>query len=100
MLFRDDTCSIFPRKSVTTREIIEAKENAQKMKLQRTDEMNESKYKKQDEIEIGDRILLETIRNNTNLIHSFYHNHIVISTNKNYVAVQNEFDRGVLNRQG
>ena len=28
------------------------------MKLQRTHEMNESKYKKQDEINIGDRILI------------------------------------------
>ena len=35
-----------------------AKEKDQKMKLQRTDEMNESKYKKQNEIDIGDRILI------------------------------------------
>ena len=46
MLFRDDKRSIFPRKSVRTKDIIEAKEKDQKMKVQRTDKMNESKYKK------------------------------------------------------
>ena len=62
MLFRDDKRSIFPRKSVRTKDIIEAKEKDQKMKLQRTDEMNESKYKKQDETDIGDRILTRNYR--------------------------------------
>ena len=32
------------------------------MKLQRTDEMNESKYKKQNEMDIGDRILIRNYR--------------------------------------
>ena len=32
------------------------------------------------------------------MIHCFYHNHNVISNNKNYVTVQNGFDGGVLNR--
>ena len=44
MLFRDDKHSIFPRKSVRAKDIIEAKVKDQKMKLQRTDEMNKSKY--------------------------------------------------------
>ena len=32
------------------------------MKLQRTDEIKESKYKKQDEIDIGDKILIRNYR--------------------------------------
>ena len=62
MLFRDDKCSIFPTKSVRTNDIIKAKEKNQKMKLQRTDEIKESKYKKQDEIDIGDKILIRNYR--------------------------------------
>ena len=62
MLFRDDKRSIFPRKSVRTKDIIEVKEKDHKMNLQRTDEMNESKHKKQDEIDIGDRIHIRNYR--------------------------------------
>ena len=69
------------------------------MKLQRTDEMNESKYKKEDEIDIGDRILIRNYQKQPKFDPLFLPQpYIVISTNKNYVTVQNEFDRGVLNR--
>ena len=97
MLFRDNKRSIFPRKSVRTKDIIEAKEKDQKMKLQRTDEMNESKYKKQDETDIGDRILTRNYRKQHKFDPLFLPQPcIVISTNKTYIIVQNEF--GVLNR--
>ena len=99
MLFRDDKCSIFPRKSVRTKDIIEAKEKDQKMKLQRTDEMNESKHKKQAEIDIGDRILIRNYLKQHEFDPLFLPQpHIVSSTNKNYITVQNEFEGGVLNR--
>ena len=62
----------------------------QKMKLQRTDEMNESKYKKQDEIDIGDRILIRNYQKQHKFDPLFLPQpYIVISTNKNYVMVQN-----------
>ena len=99
MLFRDDKCSIFPRKSVRTKDIIEAKEKDQKMKLQRTDEMNESKHEKQAEIDIGDRILIRNYLKQHEFDPLFLPQpHIVSSTNKNYITVQNEFEGGVLNR--
>ena len=100
MLFRDDKCSIFPTKSVRTNDIIKAKEKNQKMKLQRTDEIKESKYKKQDEIDIGDKILIRNYRKQHKFDPFFLPQqpYIVISTNKNYVTVQNEFDGGALNR--
>ena len=99
MLFRDDKRSIFPRKSVRTKGIIEAKEKDQKMKLQRTNGLNESKYKKEDEIDIGDRILIRNYRKEHKFDPLFLPQpYLVFSTNKNYVTIQNEFDGGVLNR--
>ena len=69
------------------------------MKLQRTDEINESKYKKQDEINIGDRILARNYLKQHKFDPLFLPQpYIVVSTNKNYVTVQNEFDGWVLNR--
>ena len=69
------------------------------MKLQRTDEMIESKYKKQDEADIGDRILIRNYRKQHKSDPLFLPQpYIVISTNKNYVTIQNKFDGGVLNR--
>ena len=99
MFFRYDKHSIFPRQSVRTKDIIKPKEKDQKMKLQRTDKINEWKYTKQDEIEIGDRILIKSYWKQ----HKFYslflpQSYIVISINKNYVIKQNEFDGGVLKR--
>ena len=41
MFFRYDKHSIFPRQSVRTKDIIKPKEKDQKMKLQRTDKINE-----------------------------------------------------------
>ena len=53
------------------------------MKLQRTDEMNESKYKKQDEIDIGDRILIRNYQKQHKFDRLFLPQpYIVISTNK------------------
>ena len=99
MLFRDDKLSSFPRNSVRTKDIIKAKEKDQKMKLQRTDEINESKYKKQDEINIGDRILARNYLKQHKFDPLFLPQpYLVVSTNKNYVTVQNEFDGWVLNR--
>ena len=99
MLFRDDKLSSFPRNSVRTKDIIKAKEKDRKMKLQRTDEINESKYKKQDEINIGDRILARNYLKQHKFDPLFLPQpYIVVSTNKNYVTVQNEFDGWVLNR--
>ena len=87
MLFRDDKPSIYPRKSVRTKGIIKAKGKDQKMKLQRTDEINESKYKKQDEIDIGDRILIRNYPKQHKFDPLFLPQpYIVISTNKNYVT--------------
>ena len=101
MLFRDDKLSSFPRNSVRTKDIIKAKEKDRKMKLQRTDEINESKYKKQDEINIGDRILARNYLKQHKFDPLFLPQpYIVVSTNKNYVTVQNEFDGWVLNRNG
>ena len=99
MLFRDDKPSIYPRKSVRTKGIIKAKGKDQKMKLQRTDEINESKYKKQDEIDIGDRMLIRNYPKQHKFDPLFLPQpYIVVSTNKNYVTVHNESDGGVLNR--
>ena len=99
MLFRDDKRSIFQRNTVRTKGIIKANKKDQKKKLQRKDEINKSKNKKQGEIDIGDRIIIRNYRKQHRFDPLFLPQPcIVISSSKKYVTVQNEFDGGVLNR--
>ena len=77
---RDEKNLNLPRRSITNTGIIKAKEKDETIEKERTDKINESKYKKQDRIFIGNAVFLRNIQNIGNLsIHCFYHNHVLLS---------------------
>ena len=62
MSFRDGKQTVFCRKLVTDKDVTLARERDKQMKPERTDKISTTKYKKQDQIYIGDKVLL---RNHT-----------------------------------
>lgn len=58
MLFKDDKCSSFPRKNVTDTDSNRAREAIKKQKQERITKINSPKYKKQDQINIGEKFLI------------------------------------------
>ena len=69
MLFRDDKRTSFPRKPVTERDIKVAKEKDEHQKMERTEKINASKYKKKDNIVLSDKVLVR----NMNKLRKFDH---------------------------
>lgn len=59
MLFKDDKCSSFPRKNVTDTDSNRAREAIKKQKQERISKINSPNYKKQDQINIGERFLIQ-----------------------------------------
>ena len=72
MMFRDDKHTHFPRKPITEEECIKARNRDNGLKQQRTEQINCSKYPKEDDIKEG--FSLETIRNKESLIQSLFKN--------------------------
>ena len=58
MTFRDDKKTHFPRKSITEEECIKARIRDNGLKQQRTKQINCSKYRKEDDIREGDKVLI------------------------------------------
>ena len=72
MMFRDDKHTHFPRKPITEEECIKARNRDNGLKQQRTEQINCSKYPKEDDIKEG--FSLETVQNKENLIQSLFKN--------------------------
>lgn len=58
MLFRDDKHAHFPRKPITDEDHMKAKKRDIDLKQQRTEQINSSKYRKEDDIREGDTVLV------------------------------------------
>ena len=91
MLFRDGKQTVFPRKLVTDSDVSLARERDKQMKQERTERIDTSKYIKQDQIYVGDKIL---IRNHIKqckfdplLLAQPYS---VTDVNRNYMTVTND----------
>ena len=91
MLFRDGKWTVFPRKIVTCSDVSLARERDKQMTQERTGKINTSKYKKQDQINVGDKAL---IRNHTKQCKFdplfLAQPYSVIDGNRNYVTVTND----------
>ena len=99
MLFRDVKETVFPRKLVTDSDLSLARERDKQMKQERTDKIDTSKYKKQDQMYVGDKIL---IRNHTKQCKFdplfLAEPYSVTDVNRNYMTVTNDADGRTLKR--
>ena len=62
MLFRDSLSGSFPRKSVTEDMIQSARQHDAKQKLEYQNSANQSKYKKQSQVSVGDQVLVRNYK--------------------------------------
>lgn len=62
VLFRDGMKTSFPRKTISQKEIQNAKINDKKCKLENQQKINSSKYRKQSAVNIGDTVLVRNYR--------------------------------------
>ena len=62
MIFRDQPQTHFPRKALSDEDVKEARKRDSAIKEDRTHKLNQSKYKKNSLIEIGDQVLKRNIR--------------------------------------
>ena len=58
MIFRDYKQTYFPRKPITEEECIKARSRENGLKQQRTEQINCSKYQKEDDIKGGDKVII------------------------------------------
>jgi len=99
MLFRDDKYTDFPRKPVTDNDIIKARIKDTELKAERTEKINSSKYKKHDQVCVGDIVLIRNYNKKRKFDPLFLtQTYSVIETSDHYVTVRNNKDNNVLKR--
>ena len=100
MLFRDDRQTSFPRQPVTERDIEIVREHDEQRKKDRAEQINASKYRKEDFIELRDKVLIRNTRRRHKFDPLFWPQpYTVIAIDRNHVTVQNDIDGGILRRQ-
>ena len=99
MLFRDGKRTVFPRKLATNSDVSLTRERDKQMKQERTDKISTSKYKKQDQIYAGDKVLIRNHTKQRKFDPLFLAQpYSVIDVNRNYVTVTNDADDRTLKR--
>ena len=99
ILFRNGKRIVFPRKLVTHSDVSLARERYKQMKQERTDEINTSKYKKQKQIYVGNKVLIRNHTKQCKFDPLFLGQpYSVTDVNRNYVTVTNDADRRALKR--
>ena len=99
MLFMDDKRTVFPRKLVTDSDVSLARERHKQIKQERTDKINTSEYKNQDQIYVGDKVLISNHTKQCKFDPLFLTQpYPVIDVNRNYVTVTNDADGRTLKR--
>ena len=90
MMFRDDKQTLFPRKSITEEECMKARCRDNKLKQERTEKINCSKYRKEDEIIVGDNVLVRNYMKKRKFDPIFLpEQYKVISTNEHMIIIEN-----------
>ena len=101
MFFRDGYRTTFPRIQASNEKIEQAKARDQKLKIERSESVNSSKYRKQTEIKIGDTVILRDFNRKSKFDPIFpqvFYKIINISKDNSVVTVRRECDGQVLRR--
>ena len=101
MLFRDGYRTTFPRTHASEDKIEKAKARDQKLKLERSEKVNSSKYCKQSDIKVGETVILRDFNRKSKFDPIFpqvFHEIIDISRNNSVVTVRRKKDGRVLRR--
>ena len=99
MMFRDYKQTYFPRKPITEEECIKARSRENGSKQQRTEQINCSKYQKEDDIKGGDKVIIRNYTKQRKFDPIFIQEpYKVLSTNEHMIIVENCQNGTILKR--
>ena len=98
-MFRDDKQTKFLRKPITAEECIKARTRDNRLKQQRTEQINCSKQRKEDGIKEGDKVLIRNYTKQRKFDLTFIPEpYKVLSTNEHVIIVENYQNGTILKR--
>ena len=93
MLFRDGQKGLFPRQTITDKQVAKARETDYSKKEHRQQELNAAKYVKKDNFQIGNTVLIRNFNKRKKIYPlSLPEPYVVRDITPNYVLIKSERD--------